>query len=220
VVDCPTNDKPALPELPDEDPPLIIEFPPAGSPMLELKPLNPDVNVEPAVLPEEWEDESWLEENEAPVLPELIDCPTNESPALPALPVDDPPRTTEFPPEEKSVLMLDPSKPEVNPEPDALAEEWEDESWLEENEAPELPELIDCPTKDNPALPELPVDAPPMKTELPPEESPVLALDPENPVSDPPELVPNEATPLLLEVPVVTDPPRDRTGRKPPSSAT
>jgi len=61
-----------------DDTPLTIVFPTAGSPILALKPSNPDVNDVPDVLPEEWEDDPWadapwLEEKEAPVLPELID---------------------------------------------------------------------------------------------------------------------------------------------------
>jgi len=48
---------PALPELPVDDTPLTIEFPPEVNPVLPLELSYPDSNVEPEVLSEEWEDD-------------------------------------------------------------------------------------------------------------------------------------------------------------------
>jgi len=145
----------ALPEIPVDEPPRIIELPAEDRPVLALEPAKPEVNLEPDalpeeeeedpevnldadVLPEEEEEDPLLEENEAPVLPELIDCPTNDDPVLAAIPVDDPPRITELPAEERPVLALEPPKPEANLEPDALPEEL-DENLDPEGDPDEIP---------------------------------------------------------------------------------
>jgi len=43
-------------------PPLTIEFPPDVSPVLPLELPNPEVNVDPVLLSEEWEDDPWADD--------------------------------------------------------------------------------------------------------------------------------------------------------------
>lgn len=157
--------------------------------------MNLDADEIPEDDPEENPELDALpEENEAPALPELIDCPAKDDPAFAEPPRDELPRTTELPPEEISALLLNPEvdalveenlEPDADPEEIPLDKEADDTPpMLVEAGIPELKQ----PAQSGPsplfltneaAFIELPIDAPPLVIELPPAENPELAFDPE-----------------------------------------